>query len=45
LPKSIAGAASLRSIAAALNDRSIPTARGAGRWSAVQVSCVLAQVS
>jgi hypothetical protein len=44
LPKSIAGAASLRSIAAALNDRSIPTARGAGRWSAVQVSRVLARL-
>jgi DNA invertase Pin-like site-specific DNA recombinase len=39
-----AGARSLRSIAAALNDRSIPTARGAGRWSAVQVSRVLAQL-
>ena len=39
-----AGATSLRSIAAALNDRSIPTARGAGRWSAVQVSRVLAQL-
>jgi DNA invertase Pin-like site-specific DNA recombinase len=38
------GAASLRSIAAALNNRSIPTARGAGRWSAVQVSRVLARL-
>ena len=39
-----AGAVSLRAIAAALNDRSIPTARGAGRWSAVQVSRVLARL-
>ena len=39
-----AGAMSLRSIAAALNDRSIPTARRAGRWSAVQVSRVLARL-
>lgn len=34
------GAASLRQIAAALNDRGIPTARG-GQWSAVQVARVL----
>jgi DNA invertase Pin-like site-specific DNA recombinase len=38
------GAASLRSIAAILNDRGIPTARGAGHWSAVQVSRVLARL-
>ena len=35
-----AGATSLRAIAAGLNERSIPTARG-GQWSAVQVSRVL----
>jgi DNA invertase Pin-like site-specific DNA recombinase len=35
------GATSLREIAAALNDRGIPTARG-GEWSAVQVQRVLA---
>lgn len=34
------GAKSLRQIAAALNDRGIPTARG-GQWSAVQVARVL----
>ena len=38
------GAASLRSVAAILNGRGIPTARGAGRWSAVQVSRVLARL-
>ena len=37
-----AGATSLRDIAAGLNDRGIPTARG-GEWSAVQVSRVLAR--
>jgi hypothetical protein len=36
-----AGATSLRAIAAALNERSIPTARGRGEWSAVQVARVL----
>jgi hypothetical protein len=36
-----AGAESLRAIAAGLNDRGIPTARGAGQWSAVQVARVL----
>lgn len=36
------GASSLREIAAGLNGRGIPTARG-GEWSAVQVSRVLAQ--
>jgi DNA invertase Pin-like site-specific DNA recombinase len=35
-----AGATSLRDIAAGLNERSIPTARG-GQWTAVQVSRVL----
>jgi DNA invertase Pin-like site-specific DNA recombinase len=37
-----AGATSLRAIAAGLNERGIPTARG-GQWSAVQVSRVLAR--
>jgi hypothetical protein len=32
------GAESLRAIVAGLNARGIPTARGAGQWSAVQVS-------
>jgi DNA invertase Pin-like site-specific DNA recombinase len=36
------GAASLRQIAAGLNDRGIPTARG-GTWSATQVSRLLAR--
>jgi DNA invertase Pin-like site-specific DNA recombinase len=35
------GAASLRAIAAGLNDRGIPTARGEGEWSAPQVARVL----
>ena len=35
-----AGAASLRAIAAGLNERGIPTARG-GQWTAIQVSRVL----
>lgn len=39
-----AGATSLREIAAALNARSIPTARG-GSWSAVQVQRVLARAA
>jgi DNA invertase Pin-like site-specific DNA recombinase len=34
------GVTSLRGIAAALNERSIPTARGQGAWTAVQVSRV-----
>jgi hypothetical protein len=38
-----AGITTLRGIAAALNERAIPTARGAGRWSAVQVGRVLAR--
>ena len=39
-----AGAASLRSLAAALDERGIPTARGKGRWSAEQVRQVLARL-
>jgi hypothetical protein len=35
------GAESLRVIAAGLNDRGIPTARGHGQWSAVQVARVI----
>ena len=37
------GAVSLRQIAAGLNARNIPTARG-GTWSAIQVQRVLEQV-
>lgn len=37
-----AGATSLRAIAAGLNERGIPTARG-GAWNATQVMCVLAR--
>jgi DNA invertase Pin-like site-specific DNA recombinase len=37
------GATSLRAIAAGLNDRGIPTANGAGIWTATQVMRVLAQ--
>jgi DNA invertase Pin-like site-specific DNA recombinase len=36
-----AGATSLRAIAAGLNAQGIPTARGSGQWSAVQVARVL----
>lgn len=36
-----AGATSLRAIAAALNERGIPTARGKGEWTATQVMRVL----
>ena len=36
-----AGATSLRAIAAGLNAQGIPTARGGGTWSAVQVARVL----
>jgi hypothetical protein len=36
-----AGCTSMRGIAAALNDRMIPTARGNGRWTAVQVGRIL----
>ena len=39
-----AGATSLRSLAAALDERGIPTARGKGRWSAEQVRQVLARL-
>jgi DNA invertase Pin-like site-specific DNA recombinase len=39
-----AGATSLRAIAAALNDAGIPTARGGGAWSAVQVKRVLERI-
>jgi DNA invertase Pin-like site-specific DNA recombinase len=38
------GATSLRAIAAGLNDRGIPTARGAGEWTATQVQRVLARL-
>lgn len=38
------GAKSLRELAASLNEKGIPAARG-GQWSAVQVSRVLAQMS
>jgi DNA invertase Pin-like site-specific DNA recombinase len=39
-----AGGTSLRAIAAGLNAAGIPTARGQGRWSAVQVSRTLARL-
>jgi hypothetical protein len=39
-----AGVTSLVGIAAALNERSIPTATGRGSWHAVQVSRVLARI-
>ena len=38
------GSRSLRSIAAGLNERGIPTATGAGGWQAAQVRRVLARV-
>jgi DNA invertase Pin-like site-specific DNA recombinase len=38
-----AGATSLRAIAAKLNERGIPTAKGAGEWSATQVQRVLSR--
>jgi DNA invertase Pin-like site-specific DNA recombinase len=38
------GAISLRAIAAGLNARGIPTARGSGRWSSVQVRRVLGRI-
>jgi DNA invertase Pin-like site-specific DNA recombinase len=38
-----AGKTSLRAIAEGLNERGIPTARGTGDWSAVQVARVLAR--
>lgn len=39
-----AGATSLRAIAEGLNAKGIPTARGAGQWSAVQVGRVLERI-
>jgi DNA invertase Pin-like site-specific DNA recombinase len=39
-----AGATSLRAIAAKLNEAGIPTARGQGAWSAVQVARVLERI-
>jgi DNA invertase Pin-like site-specific DNA recombinase len=38
------GAISLRAIAAALNEAGIPTPRGQGKWSAVQVQRTLARI-
>jgi DNA invertase Pin-like site-specific DNA recombinase len=40
-----AGATSLRAIAAGLNDRGIPTARGSGEWTATQVLRVLERLN
>ena len=40
-----AGATSLRAIAAGLNEQGIPTARGSGTWSAVQVARVLERIT
>jgi DNA invertase Pin-like site-specific DNA recombinase len=40
-----AGATSLRAIAAGLNEAGIPTARGGGAWSAVQVARVLERMA
>jgi DNA invertase Pin-like site-specific DNA recombinase len=40
----LAGAKSLRAIAAGLNAQGIPTARGGGTWSAVQVQRVLERI-
>lgn len=39
-----AGKTSLRAIADGLNDQGIPTARGQGKWSAVQVSRILERI-
>lgn len=39
-----AGKTSLRAIAAGLNEAGIPTARGQGKWSAVQVARVLERI-
>jgi hypothetical protein len=39
------GVTSLRAIAAALNKKRIPTARGNGDWSAVQVMRVLERIN
>jgi hypothetical protein len=38
------GASTLRAIAAALNEKGIPTATGEGEWSAVQVSRVISRL-
>jgi hypothetical protein len=38
------GATSLRAIAAALNEKNIPTARGEGEWTATQVMRVLERI-
>jgi len=38
------GATSLRAIAEGLNTQGIPTARGKGTWSAVQVARVLNRI-
>ena len=38
------GLTSLRALATGLNDRGIPTARGSGQWSAVQVARVLERI-
>jgi hypothetical protein len=38
------GAASLRAIADGLNAKKIPTARGNGEWTAVQVDRVLRRI-
>lgn len=38
------GATSLRAIAAALNESGIPTARGGGIWSAIQVKRILVRI-
>jgi DNA invertase Pin-like site-specific DNA recombinase len=40
-----AGAESVRAIADGLNDAGIPTARGQGKWSAIQVQRTLARIS
>ena len=40
----VAGAMSLRAIATGLNAQGIPTARGKGRWSAVQVARILDRI-
>jgi hypothetical protein len=40
-----AGVASLRAIAAALNDCGIPTAAGSDQWQAAQVGRVLARLA
>ena len=39
-----AGITTLRGIAAALNERNIPTARGMGKWEATKVRRVLARL-